>query len=140
MVYTNVSFVGSSALAEELTLLGPRYANGVIVTQVVPPVESYASIVLEYKNALATYSAPGETPDYVSFEGYLAAKVLIEALRRAAPQFDTEKVVEALETLRDLDIGLGVPVSFSRTEHQALHKVWGTQLDANGKYKPLDLE
>jgi ABC-type branched-subunit amino acid transport system substrate-binding protein len=140
MVYTNVSFVGSSALAEELTLLGPRFANGVIVTQVVPPVESYASIVLEYKNALATYSAPGETPDYVSFEGYLAAKVLIEALRRAAPQFDTEKVVEALETLHDLDVGLGVPVSFSRTEHQALHKVWGTQLDVNGKYKPLDLE
>src|SRR5262249_6175076 len=48
LIYTNVSFVGSSALAEELTLLGPRFANGVIVTQVVPPVESYASIVLDY--------------------------------------------------------------------------------------------
>jgi branched-chain amino acid transport system substrate-binding protein len=56
------------------------------------------------------------------------------------PELNTEKVVDALETLRDYDIGLGVPVSFSRTEHQALHKVWGTQLDANGKYQPIDLQ
>jgi hypothetical protein len=140
LLYTNVSFVGSSSLAEELMLLGPRFANGVIVTQVVPPVESYASVALEYKNALATYSSPGEAADYVSFEGYLAAKVLVEALRRAVPQFDTEKLVDTLESLRDFDIGLGVPVNFSRTEHQALHKVWGTQLDANGRYQPIELQ
>jgi branched-chain amino acid transport system substrate-binding protein len=41
MIYTSVSFVGSTALADELMLLGPRYANGVIVTQVVPAVDSY---------------------------------------------------------------------------------------------------
>jgi ABC-type branched-subunit amino acid transport system substrate-binding protein len=140
MIYTNVSFVGSSALAEELMLLGPRFANGVIVTQVVPPVESYASVVLDYKNALATYGSSRETPDYVSFEGYLSAKVLIEALRRSVPQLDVEKVVEALETLRDYDIGLGAPVNFSRTEHQALHRVWGTQLDTNGRYQPIELQ
>jgi branched-chain amino acid transport system substrate-binding protein len=140
MIYTNVSFVGSSALAEELMLLGPRFANGVIVTQVVPPVESYASVVLDYKNALTAYASSREAPDYVSFEGYLSAKVLVEAMRRSVPQFDVEKVVDALETLRDYDIGLGVPVNFSRTEHQALHKVWGTQLDANGRYQPIDLQ
>src|SRR5262249_51688708 len=65
MIYTNVSFVGSSALAEELKLLGPRYAEGVIVTQVVPAIEGYASFILEYKNALAK-QFPGEAPDYVS--------------------------------------------------------------------------
>jgi ABC-type branched-subunit amino acid transport system substrate-binding protein len=140
LVYTNVSFVGSSSLAEELMLLGPRYANGVIVTQVVPPVEGYASVVLEYKRALASYASPGEVPDYVSFEGYVSARVLVEALRRSVPELNTEKVVDALETLRDYDIGLGVPVNFSQTEHQALHKVWGTQLDANGKYQPIDLQ
>jgi ABC-type branched-subunit amino acid transport system substrate-binding protein len=140
MIYTNVSFVGSTALAEELALLGPRYANGVIVTQVVPAVESFASVVLEYKSALATYSSPAEVPDYVSLEGYLAAKVLVEALKRAGAQPDTEKVVDALENLRDFDVGLGVPVNFSRTEHQALHKVWGTQLDASGHYQPIELQ
>ena len=68
MIYTNVSFVGSTALASELMLLGPRYANGVIVTQVVPAVDSYASAILKYKTALAKYF-PGEAPDYVSLEG-----------------------------------------------------------------------
>jgi branched-chain amino acid transport system substrate-binding protein len=140
MIYTNVSFVGSSSLAEELMLLGPRFATGVIVTQVVPPVDSYASIVLDYKNALASYAPPGEMPDYVSFEGYLSTKVLVEALRRSVPELNVEKVVDALETLRDYDIGLGVPLNFSRTEHQALHKVWGTQLDSSGRYQPIDLQ
>src|SRR5947208_11445391 len=52
MIYTNVSFVGSTALADELMLLGPRYANGVIVTQVVPAVDSYASAILKYKTEI----------------------------------------------------------------------------------------
>jgi branched-chain amino acid transport system substrate-binding protein len=61
MIYTNVSFVGSSSLVEELELLGPRFATCVIVTQVVPAVGGYSSVVLEYKNALAKYF-PGEPP------------------------------------------------------------------------------
>jgi ABC-type branched-subunit amino acid transport system substrate-binding protein len=96
MIYTNVSFVGSTALADELMLLGPRYASGVIVTQVVPAVSGYSSAVLEYKNALAKYF-PGEAPDYVSLEGYVAANVLIQGLRRTGPQLDTEKLIDVLE-------------------------------------------
>jgi branched-chain amino acid transport system substrate-binding protein len=139
MIYTNVSFVGSTALAEELMLLGPRYAPGVIVTQVVPAVDSYATAILKYKSALAKFF-PGETPDYVSLEGFVAARVLVEALKRAGPQLDTEKLVDSLEGLRDLDLGLGTPVNYGRTEHQAVHKVWGTELDASGHYQAIDLQ
>jgi branched-chain amino acid transport system substrate-binding protein len=139
MIYTNVSFVGSTALAEELKLLGPKYTDGVIVTQVVPAIEGYSSLILEYKAALAKYF-PGEVPDYVSLEGYIAAGLLAEGLKRAGPQLDTEKVVEALENLRDFDIGLGTPLTFGRTEHQGSHKVWGTQLDAAGRYQAIDLQ
>src|SRR5207237_9278313 len=70
LTYSNVSFVGSTALADELMLLGPRYASGVIVTQVVPAVGGYSSAVLDYKNALANYF-PGEATDTVSLEGYV---------------------------------------------------------------------
>jgi ABC-type branched-subunit amino acid transport system substrate-binding protein len=139
MIYTNVSFVGSTALAEELMLLGPRYAEGVIVTQTVPAIEGYSSLVLEYKKALARQFA-GEKPDYVSLEGYVTGNLLAEGLRRAGPQVDTEKLVDALESLRDFDPGLGTPLTFGRTEHQASHKVWGTQLDARGTYQPFDLQ
>jgi ABC-type branched-subunit amino acid transport system substrate-binding protein len=139
MIYTNVSFVGSTALADELMILGPRYANGVIVTQVVPAVDSYASSVLKYKTALAKYF-PGVQPDYVSLEGYVAGSLLLEGLKRADRQLDTEKLVEALETVRDFDMGLGAPISFGPTEHQGLHKVWGTKINENGRYQPIDLE
>jgi len=139
LLYTNVSFVGSTALADELMLLGPRYASGVIVTQVVPAVSGYSSAVLEYKNALAKYF-PGEAPDYVSLEGYLAANALIQGLKRAGPQFDTEKLIDVLENTQNLDLGLGTVLNFGRAEHQASHKIWGTALDENGKYQAIELE
>lgn len=139
MIYSNVSFVGSTALADELMLLGSRYATGVIVTQVVPAVSGYSSVVLEYKNALAKYF-PGEAPDYVSLEGYVSANVLIQALKRAGPQLDTEKLIDILENTRNLDLGLGTSLSFGRAEHQASHKIWGTALDENGRYQPIELE
>jgi len=139
MIYTSVSFVGSTALANELMLLGQRFATGVIVTQVVPAVDGHSSLVLDYKSALAKYF-PGESPDYVSLEGYVDANVLIAALKRNGPELDTERLVGALENIRDLDIGLGTPVSFSPSQHQGVHKVWGTQLDATGRYRPIELE
>ena len=139
MIYTSVSFVGSTALADELMLLGKKYATGVIVTQVVPAVDGHSSLVLDYKSALAKYF-PGQAPDYVSLEGYVDANVLIAALQRSGPQLDTEKLVSTLENLRDLDIGLGTPMTFSRSDHQGVHKVWGTQLDETGHYQPIDLQ
>jgi ABC-type branched-subunit amino acid transport system substrate-binding protein len=139
MIYTSVSFVGSTALADELMLLGKKYATGVIVTQVVPAVDGHSSLVLDYKSALAKYF-PGQAPDYVSLEGYVDANVLIAALQRTGLQLDTEKLVGTLENLRDLDIGLGTPVTFSRSDHQGVHKVWGTQLDETGHYQPIGLQ
>ena len=139
MIYTSVSFVGSTALAGELMLLGKKYATGVIVTQVVPAVDGHSSLVLDYKSALAKYF-PGEAPDYVSLEGYVDASVLIAALQRNGTQLDTERLVGTLENLRDLDIGLGTPVTFSRSEHQGVHRVWGTQLDETGHYQAVDLQ
>ncbi len=139
LIYTNPSAVGSTSLREELMLLGPQYAQGVIVTQVVPAVDGYSSLILEYKAALTKYFG-GEAPDYVSFEYYIASRILVEALKRSGPQVDSEKLVEAFENMRDFDIGLGAPINFGKSEHQGSHKVWGTQLSAAGNYDPIDLQ
>jgi branched-chain amino acid transport system substrate-binding protein len=139
MIYTNMSVAGATALSEELMLLGPRFSDNVIVTQAVPAVSGYSSEVLEFKTALTKYY-PGVTPDYLSLEGFIAANILIDALRRCGPQIETEKLVDVLETTHDLDLGLGVPINFGRSEHQALHKVWGTQMDKDGKFQPIELE
>jgi branched-chain amino acid transport system substrate-binding protein len=139
LIFANLSAVGASSLASELTLLGPRYTNGVIVTQVVPGVSGYSSLVLEYKNALAKYF-PGEAPDYTSLEGYISASILIQGLKRAGPTFDTETLVDTLENLRNIDLGVGANLAFGRAEHQASHKIWGTTLNEAGTFEPLELE
>jgi len=48
--------------------------------------------------------------------------------------------VDAMEGLRNLDLGFGTPVNYGRTEHQAVHKVWGTELDGSGHYQAIDLQ
>jgi hypothetical protein len=42
--------------------------------------------------------------------------------------------------MRNYDMGLGTLISFSQSEHQGSHKVWGTQLDDHGHYQPIDLQ
>ena len=139
MVFTNVSAVGSNNFAEELKLLGPRYANGIVVTQIVPDPAGFSSIALEFKAALAKYF-PAEHPDYVSFESYINAKIVLEGLRKAGPQPDSDKFVNALESIHGLDFGLGPTINYGSSEHQAIHKIWGSQLDEQGHYHFIDLE
>ena len=139
MIYATISGVGSTGLASELMVLGPKYADGIICTQVTPAVDSYASVTLNYKKALAKYF-PGEPADYTSLEAYLTANILVEGLRRVGPAVDTEALVNVLESMQNYELGLGPKVSFGPSDHQALHKVWGTQLDKSGQYHAIDLD
>jgi ABC-type branched-subunit amino acid transport system substrate-binding protein len=139
LVFTNVSFVGSNELGEELAQLGPGYADGVVVTQVVPDPNGRATTLIRYREELKQH-APGEKPGVVSLEGWIAAQVLVEGLQRAGPDPTVEKVVDALETVRDLDLGIGTKLGFAPSEHQASHKVWGTVMDGKGQLRPIDLE
>jgi serine/threonine protein kinase/ABC-type branched-subunit amino acid transport system substrate-binding protein len=139
LVFINLSCVGSDSLAEELRQLGSNYPTGIIVMQGVPQPDSESSTVLQYREQVHTYY-PNEEPSYVSLEGYVDAMLFVEGLRRTAPNLTTENLVTALETIRDLDIGLGTPLRFGPSEHQASHKVWGTILDNAGHFQPLELE
>ena len=139
MVFSSVSFVGSNALADELVSSGPRVAEGVIVTQVVPLPSSRSTAVLKYQELLPKYSV-GEKPDFISLEGYLAAQLLIEATRRAGRDFTMESFVDGLEAMKGIDLGIGATLGFGMGEHQASHKVWGTVIDERGNFQPLDLD
>jgi branched-chain amino acid transport system substrate-binding protein len=138
LIYTNVSFVGSTALRDRLKQLNVKDTKDIIVTQVVPPVEGYSSLVMRYKTELAKYF-PNESQDYVSLEGYIAARLLLEAINRVGPELDAEKLVETLENMRDVDLGLGFRINFSKDEHQGSHKVWATRLTEFGNYEILRL-
>jgi ABC-type branched-subunit amino acid transport system substrate-binding protein len=139
LVFTNVSEVDASVLAEGLVSAGAGYASGVVVTQVVPLPGSKASAALEYQAALAKY-AVGEKPDFVSFEGFIVGRLLVEALRRTGKDLTTEALVSTLERIRGLDLGTGAPINFGSGDHQGSQKIWGTELQPDGSYRAIRLE
>lgn len=138
-VVTNVSAVDSDALAEELVSDGPRATEGVFVTQVVPPPASRLPGVVRFQEAMARHGGDAR-PGFVALEGWISAQILLEGLRRAGPDLDTDRLVEALESIRDLDLGIGARVSFSAEDHQGSRQVWGTVLQPDGTWKQTALE
>ena len=52
-------------------------------------------------------------PNYTMLEGYIAARVLVEGLKRAGPNPSRERLVASLEDISDLDLG-GYLVRFSK--------------------------
>ncbi len=139
LVYTHASAVESAALSEGLLQARVPIRGNVVVTQVVPLPSSQSTAVIKYRQLLAA-RAQGEPPASLSLEGYLTGLLFIEGLKRAGPDLDTEKLVDALESLRDVDLGIGVRLGFGPKEHQASHKVWGTALQKDGTYRAIDLE
>jgi ABC-type branched-subunit amino acid transport system substrate-binding protein len=133
-LFLNVSFVGPSSLAKALGSDG----EGVIVTQVVPPVESSLPAVNEFRAAMRARGPEGAA-SYGSLEGYLSMRLFCRALRNIEGELDREKVVDALEGLGAVDIGLGESVRLSREEHQASHRVWAT-IVRGGRLVPLRWE
>ena len=64
--------------------------------------------------------APKAGITYTTFEGFIAAKVMVEGLRRAGPQLSREKLVSALESMRLYDAG-GFTVGYIQYEHLGSH-------------------
>ena len=135
----NVSFVGAKALAEELKESETSSGEGVIVSQVVPIYDGYSSGVLEYQEAMKQYF-PSEPTGFVSLEGYVVARLFCLALENSGRYFDTEEIINKLEKLQNVDFGIGRSLSFSASDHQASHQVWGTLINKDGNFEALDLE
>ena len=130
-IFTNVSFVGTKPLAENL---GPA-GDGVIATQVVPHYESDTPIAKEYLEDLVA-SDLNATPSFGSFKGYVASRILILALENIKGEITRESIIDSMENLNSFDIGLGVDLKITPTEHQASHTIWPTILK-DGKFIPF---
>jgi len=64
------------------------------------------------------------------------AKVIVEGLRRAGPQPTRAAFRAALESLRNVELGIGAPVTFSSERHQGLDSVYFTRVD-NERWVPV---
>ena len=128
--FYNVSFVGSQALADALGHEGP----GVVISQVVPfPWDPSNPVVAEYIKTLKETGI--DKPNFSSLEGFIAAKVFVEGLRRAGPKLTREKLIAALETINRSNFDIGFDIKFSPTNHNGSHFVEMTVITKDAKFK-----
>lgn len=148
-----LSFSNPQKLARLLTPLGENveqdYTRDLVASQVVPSFrDTTLPAVREYHTTLDAHD-PGPPPglaaqdydaprySYISFEGFLAAKVLVEALSRIHGTPLRGQLRHALESLRGFDLGIGEPVTFTPDRHQALSTIYFTTVH-EGRLVPLD--
>ncbi|HWZ97400.1 MAG TPA: ABC transporter substrate-binding protein [Candidatus Dormibacteraeota bacterium] len=123
----NVSFVGAEVMLEKLRDVsrksGRNFTENLINSQVVPsPEDTRYPLVADFRAHV-----PPENVGFITLEGWLNAVVVTEALHRAGSTASREDFIHAMESLKGWDPGLGVPLEFSASNHQGLHRVWLTR-------------
>lgn len=128
-IYSAVSFTGADNLLKQLDQFGVK--DRVLMTQVVPPLDSELPIVAEARTAL------GDKLGYVSLEGYIVGRMLLKAMTdvdTAGQDMTRANVVAALKG-KQFDLG-GLPLDFG-SDNQGSDLVVMTAL-ANNKWAPVD--
>ena len=144
---SNVSFVGSDAMLALLVkhgrAIGRDYTRALINSQVVPSyddpslpgVAEYRTLMDKHNPAVPEAIRDGgytlQRYSFISLEGYINARVIVEGLRRAGANASRHGFRQALESLRGLDLGIGAPLTFTPERHQGLDSVYFTRVDAD---------
>lgn len=142
---SNLSFVGSDAMLALLVKHGRAngrdYTRALVNSQVVPSYDDTALPgVVEYRALMERHSpvVPESLRDsnytvqrlsFISLEGFVNAKVIVEALRRAGPNPTRALFRQALESLRNFDLGIGALLTFGPERHQGLDSVYFTRVE-----------
>jgi branched-chain amino acid transport system substrate-binding protein len=120
-LFLTVSFVGT----DDLIQAAGADAEGVVITQVVPPyyLTDLKTVAL-YRRALEKYM-PSARPNFVSLEGFVDAMVLTEGLKKAGKDLTREGLVQAIESMHGLDMGLGpdLKLGYSAKSHKGFDHV-----------------
>ena len=128
--FDNVSFVGTQALADDLG----KDAAGVVVSQVMPsPYSGTRPIAREFLEAVKL--AGGEAKaNFSSIEGYVAAKILVEGLKRAGAKASRDSLIAGLESIGNQSVG-GFAVSLGPSDHVASSFVELSMLTGDGRIR-----
>ena len=130
-IFYNVSFVGTQALAEELGKDGA----GVVVSQVMPsPYNSARAIAREFVNAVAAVKNKEVQANFSSMEGYVAARLFAEGLKRAGGKPTREALMSGLESIGSQSFD-GFAISLSPTNHVASSFVELSMLTGDGRVR-----
>jgi ABC-type branched-subunit amino acid transport system substrate-binding protein len=107
-----------------LKVAGIDAVRGYSLALVMPnPGKAVNPVIREFNRARAVVGAKDVEPSFRAVEGFVAAKVLAEAMRRAGPKPTREQVRRELVHLRNFDVGGGFVVDFSDRSRPGSHYV-----------------
>jgi len=124
--------LSNNATKSFVTALG-NDARGVIVVQSFPNPRGNSGIVREIKRVAASQGRPDMAITQQTIEGFLAAKLVTEALKRAGKKLTPQALVTALDSIHDYDMG-GFLVSYSPTDHTGGEFIEMSIIDARGEF------
>ena len=108
-----------------------------LVTQVVPfPTDASLPIVADYQRALAAYS-PESAPGFVSLEGYIVGRFVVEAIERSGRDLTRNGFINAVTLTGVHDLG-GFELEFGPIDNQGSDRVFLTEIGADGRYHPIE--
>jgi len=120
-LFLTVSFVGTDELISEAA----ADADGVVITQVVPPyyLTDLKTVAL-FRRSLSKYF-PSAQPNFVSLEGFVDAMVMVEGLKKAGKELTREGLIRGIESLHEVDLGLGpqLILDYSAKDHKGFDHV-----------------
>jgi branched-chain amino acid transport system substrate-binding protein len=130
--YLARSLVGGHQLVTELE----GESRGIVMTQLAPsPFNGKTRVAREYQADVKQAKQQDQRidPSYISFEGYIAAKVMVEGLRRAGPNPTRPALVSALESMQEWDGGDFI-INYSPTNHNGSKFVTVTVIGPSGHF------
>ena len=128
----HVVTLSNNASADFVKALGEKNAHGVVVTQVFPYERSTANLMVREALSLAKSAGRNElTPAHI--EGFAAAKLVVEALKRSGKDINRDSLIKALDSAR-IDLG-GLQVHYSDKEHSGLEFTDVSMVAEDGKFR-----
>ena len=129
----HVIALSTSDATQVVKRIGVARAHGLGLAQVTPdPSSATVPISREFQRMLKAAQAPAEDWNQAGLEGFIAARVLVEGLRRAGPQPTRAALRQALEQLSAFDVG-GYVIELSRASHSGSRFVDIAILDRAGR-------
>lgn len=130
--FAQVVTLSNNASSGFVKALG-EHSPGVILTQVFPYERSIRSPFVREAMDLARDKGIDQVSPAM-LEGFAAAKVLVEGLRRAGPKPSRSSLLAALEGIRNLDIG-GMDLSYSGSDHTGLEYADLSIIGKDGRFR-----
>lgn len=137
---------GVRATGSRIAVYGPSYndasliekyaetdgIHGVSVSQIVPnPDSPILPLAVDFRRHFSEF-APGSKSNSHAFKGYIAARIIVQALMRCADPRNPACLRGELENTKDHDLG-GIVVNYSARNHDGLSYVDIGMISRNGK-------